>query len=239
MLKSLVSIFTFLTVFTSSIVHAEYINLSSVDGNYEMYAGDFNGLLNSSNHQFSMSDLDILAATLNDDGIETVGRLSFLLASTDAGVSLIGLFDGVPINNPDGSIPNQFLGVSSTTSMGSDWFATGDTGSNTDWYDMGNGTQLVNSYLGWEHEETSAAFAWGDVSASPSGTVNLYDIDLTEFAGEPIQFLTYQGDQWDVIGNANFSVLGQYAFSYQFVPTPGAIALLTLASLIGTRRRRM
>lgn len=237
--KSQLSIFTLIALLSSSaVVTADYVSINGVDGSYEMYIGDFSGMLDSDDHQFSMSDLDILAATLNNDGIETMGRLSFIVASTDSGISLIGLFDGIPINNPNGSIPNQFLGVSSTTSIDTDWFATGDVGSQTDWYDMGNGTQLVNAYLGWEHGQTSAAFAWGDVSTARTGTVNLYDIDLTEFAGEPIQFLTYQGDQWDVVGNANFSVLGQYAFSYQFVPTPGALALLTVGGLVGSRRRR-
>jgi hypothetical protein len=239
MLKTALSIFVcFAILGTATVTTAEYISLSGADGSYDMYAGDFSGILGSDDHQFSMSDLDILAGTLNDDGIQTMGRLSFMLASTDAGVSLVGLFDGIPINNPTGSIPNQYLGVSSTTSTNTDWFASGDEGSQTDWYDMGNGTQLVNAYLGWDHGQTSAAFAWGDVRAAQSGTVNLYDIDLTEFAGEPIQFLTYQGDQWDVAGTANFSVLGQYAFSYQFVPTPGALALITVAGLFGRRRRR-
>lgn len=237
--KSQLSIFTLIALLSSSaVVTADYVSINGVDGSYDLYAGDFSGMLDSDDHQFSMSDLDILAATLNNDGIETMGRLSFIVASTDSGISLIGLFDGIPINNPNGSIPNQFLGVSSTTSIDTDWFATGDVGSQTDWYDMGNGTQLVNAYLVWEHGQTSAAFAWGDVSTARTGTVNLYDIDLTEFAGEPIQFLTYQGDQWDVVGNANFSVLGQYAFSYQFVPTPGALALLTVGGLVGSRRRR-
>jgi len=34
-------------------------------------------------------------------------------------------------------------------------------------------------------------------------------------------------------------VLGQYAFSYQMIPAPGAIALLTLAGLSSRRRRRV
>ena len=229
---------TLTTLLLAAVSHADYVNINSVDGSYELNAGDFGGILGSSNNQFSMSDLDILAATLNNDGIETMGQLSFLLASTDAGLSFIGLFDGIPINDPNGSMVDQFLGLSSTTSTNTDWFATGDEGSETYWYDMGNGTQLLNANLGWDHGQTSAAFAWGDVQSAQSGTVNLYDIDLTAFANEPIQFLTYQGDQWDVAGTAEFSVLGQYAFSYQFVPTPGALAVLTLAGLFGRRRRR-
>ena len=221
----------------TTLATADYMTISGVDGHFEMYAGEFDGILGNSNHEFSMSELDILAATLNNDGIETMGRLSFILASTDAGLSFIGLFDGIPINDPNGSIVDHFLGLSTTTSIDTDWFASGDAGSDIGWYDMGNGTQLVNAYLGWDHGQTSAAFAWGDVEVAQSGTVNLYEIDLTEFAGEPIQFLTYQGDQWDIAGAVDFSVMGQYAFSYQFVPTPGAISLLTIAALVGRRRR--
>jgi len=229
---------TLITLLCAGVAHADYVNINGVDGSYQLNAGDFDGILGSNDNQFSMSDLDVLDATLNNDGIETMGRLSFLLASTDAGLSFIGLFDGIPFNDPTGSIADQFLGISSTTSTNTDWFATGDEGSETYWYDMGNGTQLLSASLGWDHGQTSAAFAWGDVQAAQSGTVNLYDIDLTAFANEPIQFLTYQGNQWDVAGTADFSVLSQYAFSYQFVPTPGALAVLTLAGLFGRRRRR-
>ncbi len=221
-----------------SAVSAEYVAISDASGMYEMNAGDFTGLLGSNDHQFAMSELDILAATLNNDGIETMGQLSFILASTDAGLSLIGLFDGVQVNNPSGSVIDNYLGVSSTTSLDTGWFSTGDVGSQTDWYDMGNGTQLVNASLTWDHGQTSAAFAWADVESAPTGTFNLYDIDLTAFAGESIQFLTFQNDQWDVAWTADFSVLGQYAFSYQFIPTPGVIALLAFAGLYSQRRRR-
>jgi hypothetical protein len=225
------------SLMSTSLATAEYVTIHNAEGNFDMYAGNFNGTLGEDNHEFTMSDLDILAATLNGDGIETMGKLSFILASTDAGLSFIGLFDGVETNNPNGSTVDHYLGVSSTTSNGTDWFASGDTGSSTDWYDMGNGTQLVNAYLGWAHGQSSAAFAWGNIETAPSGTVNLYEIDLTEFAGEQIQFLTYQGDQWDVVSNGTFSTVGQYVFSYQFVPAPGALALLTVAVLVGRRRR--
>ena len=163
--------------------HSEYITVSGADGTYDLHAGEFSGLLGSTDNQFSMSELDLLAATLHGNGIDTIGHLTFFLANTDAGVSLIGLFDGVAVNDPNDSISNHFLGVSATTSSDTDWFATGDTGSQTEWYDLGNGTQLVNAYLGWEHEQTSAGFAWGDVQTAQAGTVTLYDIDLTEFAG--------------------------------------------------------
>ena len=224
---------------TASVASADYISINGSGNSFDMYAGSLNGMLSGEDHEFAMSELDMLAAILNEDGIETLGTLSFVLANTDAGLSLIGLFDGVQVNDPLNSDPSQSLALSSTTSMNTDWFSTGDEGSETAWYDMNNGTQVVAAQYAWEHEVTSAGFAWGDVSTAPAGTVNLYNIDLTEFAPEPIQFITFQDDQWTVVGQAAFSVLGQYAFSYQYIPTPGVIALLSIAAINGCRKRRI
>jgi hypothetical protein len=217
---------------------ADYITISGAGGNYNLQAGDVSGILEDTNHQFALSEQEILAETLNNDGIETIGKLSFIITNTDAGLSFVGLFDGLETTDPTNSVSDHFLGLTATTSLDTDWFATGDTGSNIGWYDMGNETQMVSALLGWDHELTSAGFAWGDVASAQSGTVNLYDVDLTEFGSSAIQFITYQDDQWEVAGSGDFSVLGQYAFSYQFVPAPGAIALLAVAGFAGPRRRR-
>jgi hypothetical protein len=217
---------------------ADYLTISGAGGTFDMQAGEFDGILANPDHQFALSDQELLAATLNNDGVETIGKLSFILASTDAGLSFIGLFDGIPFADPYGQVSNQLLGVSATTTTATDWFASGDTGSDISWNDLGNGSQVVNALLGWDHASTSAGFAWGDVEESTAGTVSLYDVALTEFANNSIQFVTYQDDHWTQAGTADFSVLGQYAFSYQLVPAPGAIALLAMAGLVRSRRRR-
>lgn len=220
-----------------SLTMADYIEVSGSGDSYILEAGQLD-ILYGNDHQFSMSELDILAATLQNDGIDTAGRISFLLTETNAGLSFVGLFDGVPFNDPSGSVSDHFLGLSSTTSTGSDWYATGDSGTQTDWYDLGNDMQLVNSLFAWDHGQTSAAFAWANVEESQNATVNLYDVDLTTFGAEPIQFVTYADNAWQVVGTGAFSVMGQYAFSYQFVPAPGALALIVLAGLTSRKRRR-
>lgn len=230
---------TLALVYTASAtLKAEYLTISGADGTFDMQAGNFEGILNNPEHQFALSDQELLAATLNNDGVETAGKLSFILASTDAGLSFIGLFDGIPFADPYGQVSDQYLGVSATTTTGTDWFASGDSGSDISWNDLGNGSQVVNALLAWDHESTSAGFAWGDIEEATSGTVSLYDVSLTAFGNDAIQFVTYQDDHWTQAGSADFSVLGQYSFAYQLVPAPGAIALLTMAGLIGPRRRR-
>ncbi|MDP7008609.1 MAG: PEP-CTERM sorting domain-containing protein [Phycisphaerales bacterium] len=228
-----------LTLGVPKAVIGEYITIDSVDGTFNLEAGAIDGILEGDDHTLTFGERDVIAAALQTDGVVTEGRLSFLLASTDAGLSFIGLFGGTTSNDPSGSTPDQFIGVSATTGADTDWFAGGDTGSDIDWYDMGNDTQLVTAFLTWEEEQTSAAFAWGNVPQAPTGTTNLYDVDFTEYAPEPIQFITYENDRWSIAEEASFSVLGQYAFSHQFVPAPGAIALLAIAGLgAGKRRRR-
>jgi hypothetical protein len=222
----------------SNVAIGEYVTIDTVNGSFDLTAGQIDGVLGGNDHAFTMSDLDILAQILQADGIETEGRISFLLASTDAGMSFVGLFGGIDANDPFGSEPDQYIGVAATTSSNSDWFASGDIGSDVDWYDMGNNTQLVTALLAWDQEQTSAAFAWADLSDARNGTTNLYDVDFTEYAPEPIQFITYAEDRWSLAEQASFSVLGQYAFSHQFVPAPGALALLALAGLGAGRRRR-
>ncbi len=221
-----------------ALLQADYVTINNADGNFDMFAGDFDGMFSNSDHQFLLTDQEVLAATLNNDGIETAGKLSFVLASTDAGLSFMGLFDGIPFADPYGEVSNHYLGVSTTTSTDTDWYASGDSGSDIGWNDMGNGSQVLNALLGWNHESTSAGFAWGDIQSAPTGTVNLYDVVLTEFANDSIQFVTYQDDQWTVAGSGDLCCLGQYAFSYQLVPAPGAFALLAIAGLTGHRRRR-
>lgn len=224
---------------TVAVAKGDYVAIDSIDGSFTLSAGQIDGILESNDHVFTMTDLDILAATLQNDGIETEGRLSFLLASTDAGLSFVGLFDGIEGNDPSDSETDHFLGVSATTGINSDWFASGDPGSQVNWYDMGHDTQLVTALLGWDHGQTSAAFAWSNVPDAPTGTMSLYDVDLTAYSPEPIQFISYEKDHWSVAERASFSVLGQYVFSHQFVPAPGAVALLAIAGLVGRRKRRL
>ena len=223
---------------TTNLVYGDYLTIDTVNGSFNLEAGQINGILGGNDHAFTMSDRDILAQILQNDGIETEGRLSFLLASTDSGTSLISMFGGANPNDPFGSNPDQYIGISATTGSNTDWFAGGDTGSDIDWYDMGNDTQLVTALLTWDEGQTSAGFAWSDVRAAHNGTTNLYDVDFTEYAPDPIQFITYGDEGWSIAEQAAFSVLGQYAFSHQFVPAPGAIALLALAGLGAGRRRR-
>ena len=216
---------------------AGYVNIEGGGSSYELQAGAVPGILSSDSHVFSANDAEVLTATLEDDGIDTEGRLSFLLATTDAGLTIVGLFDGIQSGNPSGNI-DSILGFSSTTGQGTDWFAGGDKGSQVDWYDLGNGNQLVTALLQWEHGQSAAGVAWGDIESATTGTVNMYDLGLGELGGEPIQFVTHQAGSWEVAGTAAFSVVGQYAFAYQFVPSPGALGLLAVAGMFTRRRRR-
>jgi len=97
---------------------------------------------------------------------------------------------------------------------------------------------MVDAVYKFGHENHGlAGFSWGDVVAAPSATFTLFDLDLTEFSGEPIQFITFADDHWTVLEENGFND-DEYSFSYQYVPAPGAMALFSLAGLAGWRTRR-
>ena len=71
---------------------ADYIEVSGSGDSFILETGQLD-ILYGNDHQFSMSELDILAATLQNDGVDTAGSISFLLIETNAGLSFVGLFD--------------------------------------------------------------------------------------------------------------------------------------------------
>lgn len=217
------------------IAGAGYITVSTSDGVIQLDAGELFGLLNGSGQTFSASDLGFLAATLNNDGINTEGKISFILTRTDAGLSFIGLFND--LSELTGGVEDFYFGLSSTTGIATDWFASNNINDDFDWYDLGNGLQMVNG-LFTSGSGNLAGFAWGDVAAAPSATFNLFALDLTEYDSMPIQFITFDNDQWSVVLESEFSILGEYAFSYQYIPAPGTLALIILAGVTNRRRRR-
>ena len=91
-----------------------------------------------------------------------------------------------------------------------------------------------------DDDETRAHDAQGPGEHVPG--VQESEADQTEsqplIGGEPVQFLSYEDGAWSVIGQAAFTALGQYAFSYQYIPAPGTLALLLVAGVATHRRRR-
>ena len=219
-------------------VEAGYIVVESPGNTYVLNPGTVS-IFGGDSGQISDLDLSTLYAELNGDGIVTANRITFLLASTDSGMAFVSLFDGAEKNEPISGDFDAFLGLSTTASIDAGWLINNDNSDQTDWYDLGNGFQMVNSFYQWSSGQEGEAFAWVDFDPGFVGTMNFYDLGLDQLAQPtPFQFVSRGVTQWEIAGLAGFTSAGQYAMGFQYVPAPGALGLLAAAGLLGPRRRR-
>ena len=78
---------------------------------------------------------------------------------------------------------------------------------------------------------------WGNVWGSYDLASGTYNVQMQDSYGDGWTWNSYQGGL--AIGSGSGTVTGSSAsFSFSIVPAPGALALLGLAGLAGTRRRK-
>ena len=189
------------------------------------------------------SKLAKLHAKLNDAGIKTNGKVTFILAQTNlGGLSLVTLVDKQKAN-PSGtsSASSLFMEAEVTSGVGmiqgsdANFGATANDGA----------TQSVDGSFQWNSNGTGDAFAWTNLTHGDGGSFHFAanNDDPSTFPGlkdlNTFQFVTWTGSGWQVIKLGNFSD-GAFSFSFAVAPVPPA-ALLGLAGLAGmvAIRRRM
>ena len=110
-----------------------------------------------------------------------------------------------------------------------------------------NGTQVAGLAGGSYSGVVSGTFGYSTFSATSShyadvwGSYDLasgtYNVQMQDSYGDGWSWNSYQGGL--AIGSGSGTVTGSSAsFSFSVVPAPGALALLGLAGLAGTRRRK-
>lgn len=230
---------TLLGAFATGNLAADMVVIDGIGGGTTLESGAIQDVLGGSNHQMTAEDLAAIQADVHNSGVNTSGRITFLLASTDAGLTFVSLFDGTGLGDPPDN-SDSFLGMTSVTNNQAYGYAnTGTGGGYMQWFDLGNGMQMANGQFAWDHEAGGAGFAWGNIEFDDVGTFNFYDLGLDKLAQQnTFQFLTHTGENWEIASFANFTSSGQFAFSYRAVPAPGALALLAIAGMTGRGRRR-
>ena len=109
------------------------------------------------------------------------------------------------------------------------------------------GTQVAGAAGGSYSGVVSGTFGYSTFSATTSHFANVwgqydlasgtYNVQMQDSYGDGWSWGSYQGGL--AIGSGSGTVTGSSAsFSFTVVPAPGALALLGLAGLAGTRRRK-
>ncbi|MDY7109717.1 MAG: hypothetical protein SYC29_13865 [Planctomycetota bacterium] len=219
---------------------AAYILIDDIGGPVEMRPGTMPGMLDPGSGLLTEDAMSSAHAVLNDAGIATDGYVTFILAQTQAGLAFTSLIDS------NGDIPagpglaDSALALSTTAPISLDYYVNAEGDDLTDWSDLGNGLQKFEALYGWDDSDEGDGFAWSGLALGDSVSFHFTDVNAQGLdQDEPFRFVSYNGGEWSVVATGDFSAGRQFVFSFQVLPTPGALGLLALAGLrAGSRRRR-
>jgi hypothetical protein len=223
-------------VSAASSASAQHAIVDQLGGDVIMNAGSFGGTFTAS-PTMTDGDLTTIGSDLVASGITLDDQVTFLLANTDAGITFITLIDELPAVGGGGGSLNT-LGFASTVDEDNLPFINDNGFDNIQVINLLNGTQLATGAFQWDSVADADGHAWGNLKDGDFLSYNFFDVDTPGLGGNPFQFLSFNGDTWDVVANGSFSANNQFVFTAQIVPAPGAIALLGVAGLLSRRGRR-
>jgi MYXO-CTERM domain-containing protein len=226
-----------------SAAHAESVTIDGLSGNPFTLEARTMAKLVPPGGVIGDTKLAKLHAKLNDAGIKTNGKVTFILAQTNlGGLSFVTLVDKKKAN-PSGnsSQSSLFMQTEATSGVGVIQGSDSDLGAATN----ESGLQSVDGNFQWNSNGTGDAFAWTDLNHGDGASFQFAanSDDPATFPGlkdlNTFQFVTWTGNGWQVVKAGSFSD-GTFSFSFAVAPVPPA-AVLGLAGLAGVAavRRRM
>jgi hypothetical protein len=237
---------------------SSYAGTAHITGNgldFYMDSSNMPGYISSpGSNWLSGPELRSIHESLNAAGIATDGVVTFLLAETDAGLSLFALVDNNIISGA-GAI-DAILGMTSTT-VASAGYVMNDLGTDLPGYSNDGSTQTIFGDYFWHPDGGADGMAWTDLQFGDTGTFDFTAYmgeeqeggpaggseDGTTFAGlsasDTFQFISWNGATWDSVMTGSFDEGGAFGFAFAIVPLPPAVALgLAGIGLVAIARRR-
>lgn len=221
----------------------------TADGlDFHMKAGDLPGLFsNAGGHDFTGPELRDVHQSLNNAGISTDGMVTFVLANTNAGLTMFALVDSNMPNGPKNA--NAMLGINTTT-QGADGYVNNDNNfmdNGGTFADDGSSQTLAGEFF-WHPDGGATGMAWTAMNGGDTGS-----FDFTAFMGEDgmpstfaglnesdtFQFVSWTGTTWNSKRLAEFDGSGSFSVAFAVVPVPPALALgLAGIGIVAVTRRR-
>lgn len=219
------------------------ISITPVGGGITLNSGDLTStVFGSSKPAWGPGSLASVHTALNAAGIDTEGKVTFVPADTDHGLSLLVLIDREVAPPPPASTGH--LQMASSGSAGLTYInnIAGTVGMSSG----PNGSHVANANFVWNANGGGDAFAWANLQDGdtmsfrflrPSGGSGLLDAST-------FQFVTWGPTGWQTVQLSNsdaiFDDSGSYGFGGRVVPLPSAFAMgaLPLMAAAAIRRRR-
>ncbi len=216
---------------------ATFVIVDGLGDSVEMDAGDIPGILDYGSLLFTEGEMTTVHEALGTSGIETDGRVTFVLAETDAGLSFMTLIDASIASPLSGGGADSLLGMTTVAPVTVDRYMNFEGDDETDWELGGGGTQIFDAVYSWDSGKEGDGFAWGGIVEGDAITFDFTDYGAVLDPDDPLQFVSYGAKGWEIVASSGFTAADQFAFSLVAVPAPGAVSLLAIALIAVVSRR--
>lgn len=226
----------------ASAASAAVIGISNIGGGLVMNSGPVGGgAFGNAQSNWTSASLASVHANLNASGVATNGRITFVAADTDHGLSFMALVDQELVSAAGASGHVHLDTVSNDTSSA----YVNTVGGGFAIAPMGTDSRIATGDLEWNSNGGGSGFAWADLVNGNIQTfrftfVNGAFLGLNDVA--TFQFATWTGNSWSVISVPDalmsFSATGDFAFSANVIPAPSVVLAAGIPALAVSMLRR-
>jgi hypothetical protein len=228
----------------SSLANAGTVVIDALGGPVQMHSTTVNNVFGSASPVLTNSALTSIHDSLNADGVGTAGKVTFVLLDTDAGLSFVTLVDNNPNGEGSGTADSSLSMTSTANTLNQEFI--NDQGSDiTTLVDPGFGLQTAAGEFNWDSDIEGDGFAWANLAVGDTATFNFDKLfgDLPTSPGlsdsDTFQFVSFNGESWEIVSVGNWTDNNQFAFSYTVVPLPAALGVgLAGLAMVTLRRKR-
>jgi hypothetical protein len=225
--------------------NAGTVVIDALGGPVQMQSTTISNVFGSASPVLTNSALTSIHDSLNDDGVATAGKVTFVLLDTDSGLSFVTLVDNNP-NNAGSGTANSSLAMTSTANTLNQEFINDQGSDITTLVDPGFGLQTAAGEFNWDSDSEGDGFAWANLALGDTATFNFDKLfgDLPTSPGlsenNTFQFVSFNGGSWEIVSVGNWTDNNQFAFSYTVVPLPAALGVgLAGLAMVALRRRQI
>jgi len=226
--------------------HAGSIVLDGLGGPVVVTSKDLSSnVFDAGSPNFTNEALEFVTNDIKADGIKVDRVITFALVDTDHGLAFLTIVDDITQPGTGNRLDSQ-VGMSTT---GPDSLRGWINDANEDidqFFDPPNDTQTYAGFFTWNADRQADAFAWSDLAKGDFVSFN-FTRNGPDFGTHPglrqndtFQFVSWNGEEWEVVASSQFSNRDQFAFSFTVIPLPAPLVLgLVGLTVAGIARRRM
>lgn len=204
------------------------------------------GVFDAPGPDFSNDAMVALHDDIHGSGITTDGMVTFVLADTTDGLGFIALVDDESASRTGDRLPTELSMSTTGPDSLNHWINDVDSADITMFFDPPTRTQTAAGHFGWNADGRGDGFAWSNLAAGDFVTFNFGRGGPGDdsFPGlneaNPFQFVSWNGEDWEVVANSVFSEGDAFAFSFTVIPLPAPFLLGAAGlAIVGIARRRM